>query len=247
MAVPNSQVRRSVTDTRSARARHSHAIERRDHTPHGVTIAVPSPTARQLRLQRTFDVILAIAAVAILLIPGLLIAVLVKTTSRGPVFFTQARVGRGGELFSVYKFRTMEDGTHGAVLRDAEAAAAYRANDFKLPPNDPRITRFGRFLRKTSLDEVPQLLNVLKGQMSIVGVRPLLPDELALRPGLDQALYRGMRPGMTGLWQVRGRSTVGKTDRLELDRIYLQNWSVWGDVKIAALTPLALLRISHAH
>jgi exopolysaccharide production protein ExoY len=247
MALPNTQVRRSVTDVRSERARHPHPVARRDHTPRELAVPVPVRAVGQLRMQRVFDVIVAIVAVIILLIPGLLIAALVKLTSRGPVFFTQARVGRGGELFTVYKFRTMEDGTHGALLSDAAAAAAYRDNDFKLPPNDPRITRLGRFLRKTSLDEVPQLLNVLKGEMSIVGVRPLLADELAIRPSLDQALYRGMRPGMTGLWQVRGRSTVGKTDRLELDRTYLQNWSVWGDVKIAAKTPFALLKIGHAH
>ncbi len=172
---------------------------------------------------------------------------MVKATSRGPVLFNQQRVGRNGELFTVYKFRSMRDGTHHEVLGDAVARQAYHDNDFKLPPDDPRITTIGRLLRKTSLDELPQLVNVLMGDMSIVGIRPLLADELALRPEYDQQLYRTMRPGMTGLWQVEGRSTVQKTDRLHLDRRYVEEWSVWGDVKIAVRTPLALLRIHHAH
>jgi lipopolysaccharide/colanic/teichoic acid biosynthesis glycosyltransferase len=163
------------------------------------------------------------------------------------VIFKQARVGRNGELFEVYKFRTMRNGTHREVLDDAAARKAYRDNDFKLRPDDPRITAIGRLLRKTSLDELPQLVNVLRGNMSIVGVRPLLEEEVALRPDYDQQLYRTMRPGMTGLWQVEGRSTVQKEDRLHLDRRYIEDWSVLGDIKILARTPYALLRIHHAH
>jgi lipopolysaccharide/colanic/teichoic acid biosynthesis glycosyltransferase len=105
----------------------------------------------------------------------------------------------------------------------------------------------GRWLRRTSLDELPQLINVVLGTMSIVGVRPVEPQQLASWPDENQDLYKTLRPGMTGLWQVEGRSTVRSHDRLALDRSYLENWSVWADVKIAARTPFALLRIHHAH
>lgn len=208
---------------------------------------VVPPTARALALQRAFDLTLAALGCLLFAIPVVVLALGVKLTSRGPVLFVQRRMGYGGDPFDLYKFRTMRDGTHREVLDDEAARQAYHDNDFKLPPDDPRITGIGRLLRKTSLDELPQLVNVLRGEMSIVGVRPLLAEEVAMRPSYDQALYRTKRPGMTGLWQVEGRSTVQKIDRLHLDRRYLEEWSVWGDVKIAARTPFAVLRISHAH
>ena len=205
------------------------------------------PSRGQLALQRIFDVSTATVGLVLFVLPALFIAMSVKTTSSGPVLFKQQRVGRNGELFTVVKFRTMRDGTHREVLDNEAERQAYRNNDFKLRPDDPRITGIGRVLRKTSLDELPQLFNVLAGDMSIVGIRPLLNEELALRPAYDQQLYRSMRPGLTGLWQVEGRSTVQKGDRLHLDRRHVETWSVWGDVKLAARTPLALLRTGHAH
>lgn len=207
---------------------------------------VAGPSAAQLRLQRCFDIVVAVVGLVVAFVPALVFAVLIKSTSRGPVLYRQDRAKRGSGTFTVYKFRTMSDGTHQAVLADETARAAYRDNDYKLPPDDPRITKVGKFLRKTSLDELPQLLNVLRGQMSIVGVRPLLDEELAARPLADQALYRSMRPGMTGLWQVEGRSTIRSADRLRLDREYLEDWTFWGDVKIAIRTPFALLRVHRA-
>lgn len=209
--------------------------------------SLPPIRRNQLVLQRCLDLCVAAIAGLILLIPGLLIAIAVKVSSRGPIHFTQQRVGVDGEMFELIKFRTMADGTHDEVLRNEKLRKQYRENDFKLSPDDPRITLVGRFLRRTSLDEIPQLFNVVRGRMSIVGVRPLLAEELALRPEYDQALYRRKRPGMTGLWQVTGRSSVQKTDRLHLDREYLEDWTVWDDVKIIFRTPAALLRISHAH
>jgi lipopolysaccharide/colanic/teichoic acid biosynthesis glycosyltransferase len=208
---------------------------------------LPRRSATQMALQRVFDLVLATVAAVVFAIPAAVIGIVVKATSPGPVLFKQERVGCDGELFTVWKFRTMRNGTHHEVLADEAARRAYQDNDFKLRPDDPRITPIGRWLRKTSLDEVPQLVNVLRGEMSVVGVRPLLAEELALRPVRDQLLYHQHRPGMTGLWQVEGRSTVRKTDRLALDRQYLETWSVWSDVKIAARTPFALVRIHHAH
>lgn len=201
----------------------------------------------ELVAQRTLDLVIAMVACVLLVIPALIVAVVVKLTSRGPVLFAHPRVGRGGRTFDVYKFRSMRQGTDAEVLDDPVTRATYLDNGFKLPPDDPRITRVGRVLRRTSFDEVPQLINVLRGEMSLVGVRPVLPDELAIRSLYDQALYCSMRPGMTGLWQVEGRSTVLDIDRLLLDRRYLEQWSFWGDLRILARTPRALLRISHAH
>ena len=209
--------------------------------------AVPDESSVQLTIQRLLDICVATAAALVAFFPGLVIAAIVRSTSTGPVFFVQERVGQHGEVFRLVKFRTMRDGTHLEVRANAEMLAEYQANDFKLPPDDPRITAIGRWLRRTSLDEVPQLINVLKGEMSIVGVRPLLTEELALRTTYDQALYRALRPGMTGLWQVEGRSTVQKEDRLHLDRRYLETWSLWRDAEIILRTPGALFRMSHAH
>jgi lipopolysaccharide/colanic/teichoic acid biosynthesis glycosyltransferase len=193
------------------------------------------------------DVGVATVVALVTFLPGLVIAAIVKSTSPGPAFFVQERVGRHGEVFRLVKFRTMRDGTHLEVKENVEMLAEYQANNFKLAPDDPRITRIGRWLRRTSLDEVPQLINVLRGEMSIVGVRPLVPDELSLRSEYDQALYRALRPGMTGLWQVEGRSTVQNEDRQHLDRRYMETWSPWRDVIIMLRTPGALFRTSHAH
>ncbi len=197
--------------------------------------------------RRVGDVVLASFTLAVALVPMLVIALLIKATSRGPVLFRQDRVGREGEVFRIAKFRTMTDGTHDHVLSSEDDRQRYIENDFKLDPADRRITTVGRFLRKTSLDELPQLVHVLRGQMSLVGIRPLVPIELGLRSEYDQALYRSLRPGLTGLWQVEGRSTVEKVVRLDLDRRYVETWSPWQDVKILFRTPFALLRIGHTH
>ncbi|MEM1335964.1 MAG: sugar transferase [Actinomycetota bacterium] len=200
-----------------------------------------------LASRRFGDLVIASVATIVAAIPMVILALLVKATSSGPVLFRQDRVGRGGVHFRVMKFRTMTDGTHDDVLSSETDRRRYIENDFKLDSNDCRITRLGRVLRKTSLDELPQLINVLRGDMSLVGIRPLVPVELGMRPLRDQQLYATLRPGVTGLWQVEGRSTLGKVERLELDRRYVETWSPWQDVKILARTPLALLRIRHTH
>jgi lipopolysaccharide/colanic/teichoic acid biosynthesis glycosyltransferase len=196
--------------------------------------------------KRVMDVVLTV--VALVLASWLLaaIAVVVKLTSRGPVFYRQERIGRLGRPFSIVKFRTMRVGTHEEILSDPALRARYESNDWKLPSDDPRITRVGRWLRATSLDELPQLLNVAAGDMSLVGVRPLLAEELAQRPAYDQVLYRSMLPGMTGLWQVEGRSTMSHVDRLALDRRYVETWSLHHDVALLARTPAAVVHLARA-
>lgn len=207
----------------------------------------PSPSIAQLRVRRVLDFLLSVVLLVLLAIPIMLITVLVAVSSKGPVLFRQLRVGKNGRPFVVLKFRTMRVGTITDLAEDESARAAYVGNDFKLTADDPRITGVGRVLRRTSLDELPQLVNVFFGDMSLVGIRPLLADELALRSEDDQQLYETMRPGMTGLWQVEGRSNVVFEDRVALDRRYVETWSLWNDAKIILRTPLALIRSGNAY
>jgi len=172
----------------------------------------------------------------------LVLALLVKASSKGPVFFRQKRIGRDRRLFSCLKFRTM--------YRDAEQRLAdMLAGDDALRdewlkyariPNDPRVTRLGRFLRRFSLDELPQLWNVLRGEMALVGPRPYLPVESdRIGDSLDTIVR--VRPGMTGLWQVSGRTSLPFKERLTLDEYYIRNWSLWMDFSIVLRTLRAVL------
>jgi exopolysaccharide biosynthesis polyprenyl glycosylphosphotransferase len=184
-------------------------------------------------LKRTMDVV--VSALAILaLSPVLLgVAVAVLFDSRGPILFRQRRIGRNGHSFNMYKFRSM--------VVDAELAkeALRQSNEaegglFKIV-NDPRITRIGRVIRPTSLDELPQLFNVLLGDMSLVGPRPLVPEEDALIEGWERRRL-GVRPGMTGLWQIFGSSRIPLPEMVKIDYFYCANWSLWVDTKIILRT-----------
>ena len=192
--------------------------------------------------KRTIDIVVASTTLLLLWPLMLVIALLVKLTSSGPVLFSHDRVGKDGVPFRLYKFRTMHDGAHHRVWSDPFHRASYVESGFKLASHSKEITRFGRLLRRSSLDELPQLFNVLNGEMSIVGIRPLLEPELDLRPHLDQRLYMTMKPGMTGLWQVEGRSLVAQVERIALDRQYVEMWSTLDDIAIIMRTPAALLR-----
>jgi len=163
-----------------------------------------------------------------------IIALAVKTTSAGPAFFTQKRVGKGGRIIRVYKFRSMyadaEARLEELLKKNPQARKEWKIN-FKLK-NDPRITPIGSFLRKTSLDELPQLFNVLKGEMSLVGPRPVTETELNTRYKEKKEFYLLVRPGITGLWQVSGRSDVSYEQRVNMDTWYVFNWSPWIDLVI---------------
>jgi exopolysaccharide biosynthesis polyprenyl glycosylphosphotransferase len=200
-------------------------------------------------LKRTFDLIIAALASVLLLPLWLLIALLIKLDSRGPVFYTQERVGMDGRLFLLYKFRTMKAGADPELHREyqkafiAGRAEAQVGNDSKPTYKlltDPRITRVGKLLRRTSLDEVPQLLNVLLGDMSLVGPRPPIPYEVEAyelwhRKRLD------MKPGLTGLWQVSGRNRLPFEEMVRLDLFYIENWSLLLDLKIILRTVLVMI------
>jgi exopolysaccharide production protein ExoY len=199
-----------------------------------------------LVVRRALDIVVATFALMIAAPAMLILAISIKCTSRGPAFFRHTRIGLGGQSFEMIKFRSMRVGTHQAVWSTEEERLEFMCNDFKLSSSDRRITRIGRVLRHTSLDELPQFINVLKGDMSIVGVRPLVATELSMRPEIDQALYCRLRPGITGLWQTSGRSSVVHNERIAMDRAYAAVWHPMWDVEILLKTPKSLLRTDHA-
>jgi lipopolysaccharide/colanic/teichoic acid biosynthesis glycosyltransferase len=197
--------------------------------------------------KRTLDLVVVILLLPLALMAGVLVAVAMKLADRGPVLFKQMRVGKDGRHFKMVKFRTMVVDAEDRLRQDPELLALYFANDHKLPVGlDPRVTPFGRFLRRTSLDELPQLWNVLTGAMSLVGPRPVTPEQLAEWHPRTGA-YLAMRPGLTGLWQINGRSGVKADDRVGYDEMYLERWSFFLDLKILVLTPLAVLAARGAH
>jgi exopolysaccharide biosynthesis polyprenyl glycosylphosphotransferase len=192
-----------------------------------------------LLLKRLFDVVVSLSG--LLFISPVLLATTaaIKLDSPGPVIFKQKRVGKNGNLFDFYKFRSMV--VNAEELR-AELAAANEADGpvFKIR-EDPRMTRVGRFIRKYSIDELPQLLNVIKGDMSLVGPRPPLPNEVEEYGNIEWRRLEVV-PGITGLWQVSGRSEISFKKWMELDVYYIEHWSFWLDLKILLQTiPVVLL------
>jgi lipopolysaccharide/colanic/teichoic acid biosynthesis glycosyltransferase len=178
---------------------------------------------------------------------GLELFVLLVDT-RGPVFFRQRRIGRNGRTFDILKFRTMHQGAD-ELLRDRLANDRAAADEWRRHQklrNDPRLTRSGALLRRLSLDELPQVWNVLRGEMSMVGPRAIVEEELALY-GDKAHLYKAVLPGVTGLWQVSGRSQLSYDDRVRLDSYYVRNWSIWLDLAVLAKTPAVVLSTHGAY
>jgi exopolysaccharide biosynthesis polyprenyl glycosylphosphotransferase len=193
---------------------------------------------RQLVAKRAFDVIGA-TALFVLALPAMVItALLVRSTSRGRAVFRQERVGKGGQVFTMYKFRTMVVGAE-HMLEEIARANGDNAVLFKMR-DDPRVTRFGRVLRRWSLDELPQLWNVIKGDMSLVGPRPALPRE-TVRYSTELRARLRVKPGLTGLWQVNGRHELPFADYVRYDLFYIENWSLGLDLYVIAKTIPALL------
>jgi len=180
-----------------------------------------------------------------MLLPVILILGVLVALDGGAPVFGHKRVGRGGREFRCWKIRTMvvdaEARLKVHLAQNPQAATEWQRN-FKLD-KDPRITRFGRFLRKSSLDEMPQLFNVFRGDMSFVGPRPVVRDELALY-GMNQAMYKSMRPGITGLWQISGRNDLTYSQRVELDAQYAQNIDFIEDVWIVAKTITSVVSLT---
>ena len=205
--------------------------------------------------KRTIDVLGSILALLIFSPLFLLIALAIKLTSKGPVLFRQERVGQHGTLFTFLKFRSMyvnnDNAKHKEYVRQLIAGTAQTQPSngngkavYKLT-DDCRITRVGAFLRRSSLDELPQLFNVLTGEMSLVGPRPALPYEVAAYDLWHRRRLLEAKPGITGLWQVSGRNLIKFDDMVRLDLIYAKTWSPWLDAKILLRTPLAVLDGAH--
>ncbi len=191
--------------------------------------------------KRVCDLVFAFALLPIL-VPVIAILWGLTRLDGGPGFFGHKRVGKDRRQFSCWKIRTMVPDAEAKLkqyLSENPDAMAQWQRDFKLD-NDPRITRLGNFLRKTSLDELPQIWNVIRGEMSFVGPRPVVQDEL-LRYGESEKYYLSVRPGITGLWQVSGRNDISYADRVRMDRIYASRYSMLQDTKIIAKTATVVL------
>jgi len=205
----------------------------------------------QKLVKRWMDILGSLTAILLLSPIMVAVALVVKLTSRGPVLFKQSRVGYQGKAFIFHKFRSMvtasEDNIHRDYVRRLIAGErdqinmGTRQNPFFKLVNDPRITPFGRFLRKTSLDELPQLFNVLKGEMSLVGPRPPIPYEVNDYKNWHYRRILAVKPGITGLWQVSGRNRTSFDEMVRLDIHYAENWSLLLDVKIIVRTLKVLL------
>ena len=194
------------------------------------------------RTKRAFDILAALAGLIFFLPAFITIALIIKLTSKGPVLYAHPRLGRQGRIFKCLKFRTMApdaaERLAALLVSDPQAAKEWRESQ-KLR-HDPRVTAFGRFLRKSSLDELPQFWNVLVGDMSLVGPRPITRAELE-RYGKQRRYYLLVRPGITGLWQVSGRSNTNYERRIAFDRTYVENWSMADDIAIVLKTVPAVL------
>ena len=192
--------------------------------------------------KRVIDLFLISLAVPVVALTILLVGMLVKLESPGPAFYGQRRIGRNRSTFRIWKIRTMQVNAD-ELLQDALAKDGALREEWlssRKLRRDPRITRVGRFLRKTSLDELPQVWNVVRGEMSLVGPRPIVEEEIA-NYGPNFSLYCRVTPGLTGLWQVSGRNTVSSRDRVRMDSYYVRNWSPWLDLNILARTARVVL------
>jgi lipopolysaccharide/colanic/teichoic acid biosynthesis glycosyltransferase len=210
-----------------------------------LTIFSTTADARKRILKRILDVFVSVTALVVLLPLLIFVWGFIRFTSKGPAFFVQQRVGLNQRLFKFYKFRTMVE--EAPALQDAlDPLNEMNGAIFKIR-KDPRVTSLGRMLRKTSIDELPQLVNVLLGDMSLVGPRPLPVHDVAR---LDIALYGrrfGVKPGITGLWQISGRNAVSFDRMMALDIQYTEMWSVMGDVAILLRTVPVVLSMRGAY
>lgn len=200
-------------------------------------------------VKRLFDLCLSIIGLILISPLLVLIAIAIKATSQGPILFSQSRIGKNGKEFKIFKFRTMyidaQERLKHILATDPKAKAEWEASyKFK---NDPRVTPVGKLLRQTSLDELPQILNILKGNMALVGPRPVIQDEIDKYYGTFREHYFSVLPGLTGLWQVSGRSDTDYDFRIQTDVWYVQNWSLWLDIIIIIKSVPAVLKREGAY
>ena len=195
-------------------------------------------------IKRLIDIICSFVGILVLSPLFIIIAIIIKFTSKGPVFFSQKRVGRNGKEFDMYKFRSMV--VNAEELKEKLAAQNEMSGPMFKMKDDPRVTKVGKFIRKTSIDELPQLWNILKGDMSLVGPRPSLPKEVAQ---FDEWMYKRLevKPGLTCYWQVSGRNNIDFEDWMKLDIRYVEEKNLWIDIKLIFKTVGVLFGDKNAH
>lgn len=193
-----------------------------------------------IKIKRVIDVILASVALILLSPLFVIIAIAIKIDSKGPVFFAHKRIGKNGKIIKLYKFRSMVINAEELIKSfTPEQMKEYKEN-YKLT-NDPRITKVGKFLRKTSLDELPQLINIINGDLSIIGPRPVIADELE-KYGTNKDKFLSVTPGLTGYWAANGRSNTTYEQRMEMELYYIDNLSLKMDIKVFFKTILSVVK-----
>ena len=190
--------------------------------------------------KRSFDIISATIGLIVLLPLFLVLAILVKLDSKGPIFFSHKRIGKNGKIIGIYKFRSMVSNSEEVFRNFTKEQKEEFEKNFKLD-DDPRITKVGNFLRKTSLDELPQLLNIIKGDMSVVGPRPIVKAEVE-KYGVYADKMFSIKPGLTGFWQANGRSDTTYEERVQMDMYYIDNRSFLLDIKIILKTVVSVIK-----
>lgn len=191
-------------------------------------------------IKRIIDVILSFVGLVVLFPLFLIIGISIKLESKGPVFFIHKRVGKNGKIFGMYKFRTMVSNAEELIKEFTPEQMREFKENFKLE-NDPRITKVGKVLRKTSLDELPQLINILKGELSIIGPRPVISEELE-KYGDNKTKFLSVTPGLTGYWAANGRSNISYEQRMVMELYYIDNISWKMDLKVFLKTIISVLK-----
>lgn len=215
----------NITDTSKAAAPNTHSVK-------------PKPIYDFVK--RVFDIVWSLIGLIVLSPVFIILSILVKTTSEGPVFFAHKRVGKGGKTIKIYKFRSMVTNAEELIKQFTPEQKAEYEKNFKLE-NDPRVTKVGNFMRKTSLDELPQLINILKGDISIVGPRPVMDVETQIY-GNYRNMLLSVKPGLTGFWAANGRSHTTYTRRRAMEIYYVKNRSVLLDLKIIFKTFISVFK-----
>lgn len=215
----------NITDTSKAAASNTHSVK-------------PKPIYDFVK--RVFDIVCSLIGLIVLSPVFIILSILIKTTSEGPVFFAHKRVGKGGKTIKIYKFRSMVTNAEELIKQFTPEQKAEYEKNFKLE-NDPRVTKVGNFMRKTSLDELPQLINILKGDISIVGPRPVMDVETQIY-GNYRNMLLSVKPGLTGFWAANGRSHTTYTRRRAMEIYYVKNRSVLLDLKIIFKTFISVFK-----
>ncbi|MGD0631333.1 MAG: sugar transferase [Terracidiphilus sp.] len=202
----------------------------------------PAISLRHLYVKRTIDIGFSLLVIPVFLLPGLFIAAAILLTSQGAIFYREERIGRNGRAFRIWKFRSMQSDPPEQSNAASAPPGGHRLHwRMRKHVSDPRITALGSFLRAWSLDEIPQFLNVLRGEMSLIGPRPIVAEELPLYGDLLH-YYMCAKPGLSGLWQVSGRRNLNYAKRVQLDATYVKTWSLFSDIRILCHTIPAVLR-----